>query len=137
MDEGWCGDEYLIIFSEAESEERTLEYSLAEYLPGYRVVGIRGWDDFLILSEAGGLFTVPTVPLSSQYIEPYSLPTPLLLEPDERFTGQIKWYVHPVVLGGDPEPGKNVVWLNHEEHWQAVRYWNVFMCSVTLENDNP
>ena len=130
MDEGWCGEEYLIIFSEEESAERTLQYQLAEYLPGYCIVGIRSWDDFLILDESGGLFTVPTVPLSSEYIEPYRLPKPLILTIDEPIAAKIKWYVHPIVLGGDPNLGKNVVWLNHEDHYQTVRYWNEYISSI-------
>lgn len=46
------------------------------------------------------------------------------LVPDNRFEGKIKWYVKPMVLGGDPMLGENVVWVSHEEHAQLATYWN-------------
>jgi hypothetical protein len=52
------------------------------------------------------------------------------LVPDERFLGKIKWYVQPIVFGGDPNLEKNVIWVNHEQHAQAVKWWNDLYRSV-------
>lgn len=46
------------------------------------------------------------------------------LQADARFTGKIKWYVQPIVFGGDPQMGNNVIWVGHEEHAKLVKWWN-------------
>jgi len=46
------------------------------------------------------------------------------LNPDARFSGKIKWYVKPIVFGGDAGVGENLVWVSHEEHAQLVKFWN-------------
>jgi hypothetical protein len=51
-------------------------------------------------------------------------PGRVILERDDRFAGKIKWYVTPLVFGGDPKIGDNLVWVSHEEHAQLVRWWN-------------
>ena len=56
MEEGWYEKDYLVIFCEDESNDKTQQYKLAEYLPGYRVIGLRGWDDFIVMDGAGNVF---------------------------------------------------------------------------------
>ena len=125
MNEGWLGDEYLIIFDETEAASASDRYSISQLLPGYQVVGLRGWDDFILTDSAGQTCTVPTVPTDPKYLSPFALPDAgLSLSPDPRFCGRIKWYVMPTVFGGDPKIGKNVIWVSHEEHAQLVRWWN-------------
>ncbi len=124
MNEGWYDEKYLVIFSEEESNDKTERYRLGEYLPGYSVVGLKGWDDFIVVDRAGNLFTVPTMPLTSQYLEAFSLPAQLSLTPDPRFQGRIKWYITPIVFGGDPQIGENLTWVNHDQHVELVIWWN-------------
>jgi hypothetical protein len=38
-------------------------YGIPRHLPGFAVVAISGWDDFIVRDEAGAVFRVPTVPL--------------------------------------------------------------------------
>lgn len=124
MSEGWCNEDYLVLFSTEESEERSRKYKVHEYLPGYRAIGLKSWDDFIVMNEAGALFTAPTVPLVPRYLKPFSMPVLPSLNADARFFGKIKWYIKPVVFGGDPNAGENVTWLNHEQHCLAVAWWN-------------
>jgi hypothetical protein len=42
--------------------------------------------------------------------------------PDFRYSGKIKWYIKPIVFDGDPNPGENLTWVNHEKHAQLVRW---------------
>ena len=94
-------------------------------LPGYRVIGLRGWDDFIVEDTLGLTFTAPTVPGDLKYLAPYLLPSGgCSLQPDERLTGKIKWYVTPIVFGGDPRLKENIVWVTRDEHIKAVRWWN-------------
>ena len=124
MTEGWYGDDYLVLFEEnAPTLERA--YGLTTALPGYGLVGLRGWDDFIVEDTTGACFTVPTVPLLPEYLKPFTLPpnqpSP---EVDAKVQGRIKWYITPIVLGGDPGLGENVTWVTVEEHVQLVNWWN-------------
>ena len=35
-----------------------------------------------------------------------------------------RFYVTPILLGGDPLDEKNVVFLDRKQHIEAVRFWN-------------
>jgi len=131
MTEGWYGDDHLILFDEAEVASASDRYAISQFLPGYRVIGLRGWDDFILQDSMGSTYSVTTVPAVTEYLSPFTLPpagsTP---SPDDRFQGRIKWYVKPVAFGGDPTLGENVVWVSHEQHAQLVKYWNDLYRSV-------
>ena len=126
MIEGWTeDDDHWIVFDETEAAAATEAYALVKWLPGYSVVAILGWDDFVVRDQQGGLFQVPTVPLDRKYLEMLdSIPDPAGLEADERFNGKIKWYVTPLIFGGDPGSEENVFWANHQQHQELVRWWN-------------
>ena len=125
MVEGWLGDEYIILFDASEVEAASSRYSIDRWLPAHRVIGLRGWDDLLVQDNAGQVFAVPSVPLTSEHSEPFPLLSPLpALSPDSRFTGKIKWYVKPLVLGGDATAEANISWVSHDQHGQLVVWWN-------------
>jgi hypothetical protein len=48
MIEGWFGDDYLISFNEAEIASASDRYSISRFIPGYQVIGLRGWDDLIV-----------------------------------------------------------------------------------------
>ncbi len=125
MREGLSGENYLIVFDDDERAAAADRYGLASALPGCILVGLSGWDDFLVRDAHGRLFRVPTVPCVSSELEPF--PEAVLsgpFRPDTRFIGRIKWYVQPIVFGGDPKVGDNLTWVTHEQHGQLVRWWN-------------
>jgi hypothetical protein len=124
MTEGWFGDDHLILFDESEIALASGRYAISQPLPGYQVIGLRGWDDFILRDSAGRTFTVPTVPAIAEYLSPYALPAGSILSPDGRFRGKIKWYLKPIVFGGDPNLGENVIWVSHEQHADLVKFWN-------------
>jgi hypothetical protein len=125
MREGWYKDEYLILFDEAEHASMTSAYAVNQRLPGYIVIGLRGGDDFLLRNRSGDIFTVRTVPAVPQYIAPFQLPSdPGALKRDKHFEGRIKWYLTPLVFGGDRSPGSNIVWIDLYQHIDLVRWWN-------------
>ena len=37
---------------------------------------------------------------------------------------EIKWYITPVVFGGDPSLADNVTWVALDQHAQLVKFWN-------------
>jgi hypothetical protein len=123
MIEGWAHDRHFILFTEEESIAATARYGLRDSLPDYVIAGLLGWDDFIVRSLAGQLFTVPTMPAIAKYLEPFQGELPDELEQDDRAT-TVKWYVKPIVFGGDPEPGENMIWISHEQHAELVRWWN-------------
>lgn len=130
MQEGWCGDNHLILFDESEVAAVSERYAISALLPGYQILGLRGWDDFIVQDAAGRSFSVPTVPLETKYLTPFKIPANVTLLGDERFREKIKWYITPVVFGGDPQMGDNMTWVSHEQHAQLVRWWNEMYQSV-------
>lgn len=124
MNEGWLNDDYLIFFSEAEIEDALKKYGISESLPGYVLLGLRGWDDFIVRDSSGKIYCVPTVPIDKQYLKEQELPKSATLKADSRFKGKIKWYVKPLVFGGNPNEKDNLTWVTHEQHSQLVVWWN-------------
>ena len=106
-------------------EAATARYSFPELLPGYRLLGLRGWENFIVDDNAGHLSTVPIVPVSATHLAPFQLPgVDRVWTLDEQFRGKIKWYVKPLIFGGDPSSHQNQAWINHDQQSQLVRYWN-------------
>ena len=125
MFEGWHEQTYFILFDDVEAARLTEAYGLPTFLPEYVLVGLKNWDDFIVTNAQGDTCTIPTVPAIQQYLELYSFPKTLKnLVPDERLTGKIKWYIKPIVFGGDPQFGDNVRWISIEEHTALVKWWN-------------
>jgi hypothetical protein len=132
MTEGWYGDEHLILFDGAEVAAASERYAISQFLPNYRIIGLRGWNYFILQDSGGRIYSVASVPIVAAHLSPYALPSAgSRLMPDDRFTGKIKWYVTPTVFGGDPKLGENVIWVSHEQHAQLVRWWNGLCRSVT------
>jgi hypothetical protein len=123
MREGWSGDDYLVLF-DGDAERLQASYGLTSALPGYRLLGLRGWDDFIIEDARGARFIIPTVPTDPTYLTPFAIPDGVALVPDERMKARIKWYVTPLVFGGDPNLGENVTFISLDEHTKLVAWWN-------------
>ena len=124
MREGWYEDNYLVLF-EDRAESLAELYGLSQALPGYRLVGLLSWADFLVQDSRGAQYTVPTVPMLLQKLKPcHMTAAPKALRPDDRISGKVKWYLQPVVFGGDPNRGDNLAWVTLEEHTELVRWWN-------------
>jgi hypothetical protein len=126
MTEGWFNEDYWALCeTESEAAHVTAVYGLADYLPGYLIVGLKGWDDFILCNRQTQYFTVPAVPLDEQYLKPFDFPAqPMRLEADERLAGRIKWYLKPIIFNGDPQAEENMVWLSQAKHAEFVRWWN-------------
>ena len=89
MNEGWVGEDYLILFDEAEVASASDRYAISQLLPGYQVLGLRGWDDFILRDSAGLPYSVPTVPADPKYLSPFPVPeVGASLIPDPRFSGR-------------------------------------------------
>jgi len=125
MREGWHGEDYLVLFDESEVAAASERYEVLRLLPGFKVLGLRSWDDFVVRNATGQTYTVPTLPLDTQHLSSFSVPDgETTLQSDGRFTGKVKWYVKPIAFGGDAGVGENLVWVSHEEHAQLVKWWN-------------
>jgi hypothetical protein len=74
MTEGWNGDDYLILFAEDEIASASDRYSIVKWLPSLNVIGLRGWDDFILRDAAGQTYSVPTIPATRQHLSPFALP---------------------------------------------------------------
>ena len=107
--EGWREEEYVVLFDEQEIAAASQRYQIERWLPGFHVAGLRGWDDLIVRDQQGCHFTVPTVPVAPQHLARFSPPAlGAPLTADTRFTGRVKWYIKPLVFGGDPELAEDV-----------------------------
>lgn len=124
MQEGWNNDDYLILFTQEESASAMAAYAIDRYLPGHILIGLRSWDDFIVIDASGTVLAVPTVPLDLRYGAAFALPEQIALEADGQFDGRIKWYVKSLAFGGDATDEANLVWIAHARHAELVRWWN-------------
>lgn len=126
MKEGWCKERYFILFNDSdESLAATQRYCIPDFFPNLYVVGLLGWDDFILCSSTGEYSTVPTIPLVPEFLAPFEFPMESMrLEIDPRYEKRIKWYVKPLVFGGSPIDESNIVWVTHKEHAILVKWWN-------------
>jgi hypothetical protein len=125
MNEGWHRGEYIILFARDEASAISKACDFGAMLPGFSVLGLRGWQDFIVQDEAGATFSVPSVPLDAQYLAAFKLPSPSTLKPDARFAGIIQWLIKPLAFGGSPDDQDNVTWVTHQQFGELVRWWNV------------
>jgi hypothetical protein len=135
MREGWSGDDYLILLDESEAEEISTRLSIDAVLPGHRIIGLRGWDDFIVQNPTGKSFTIPTVPMAPQYLQEFVFSPAIQLQEDLQLTGKRKWYTTPIVFGGDPSSTDNISWVSHKQHIDLILWWNEqYRRSVTSSN---
>jgi hypothetical protein len=125
MREGWRGEDYLILFDASEVADTTRRYELAKYIADHEIVGLKGWDDFIVRDSKGGLFTIPTVPLDRKYLVASDVGVDGEgLVADNRIAGNIKWYTKPLIFGGDPSSRDNICWITLDQHIEDVKWWN-------------
>lgn len=130
MNEGWQNHDYLILFDQDESLAAMQAYTFDRYLPGHTLIGLKGWDDFIVINASGVMLTVPTLPLDATLAAPFTLTQQPSLHPDARFTAKIKWYLKPLVFGGDPTDSANIQWITHKQHAELVVWWNAQYASA-------
>jgi hypothetical protein len=125
MREGWYEDYYLVLFDESEIAPASDRYEIRQLLADYEVIGLHGWDDFIVRDASGQTYSVPTVPLTTRDVEPFNVPKHgATLKADPRFKGKIKWYVQPLAFAGNPQADENIIWVDHAKHSELVRFWN-------------
>ena len=137
MIQGWFKNDYLILFEDwSEVAAMTDRYGIEDFLPGYCVFGIKGWNEFLLVDSRNSEFIMPTVPLDLKLLRPYEgTIVKSQIQADARFTDKIKWYVKPIVFGGDPKAEANIIWVNLDQHIQAVRYWNKLYWDLKIKGN--
>ncbi len=136
MIEGWHNNDYLVLREDEEEALRLTEaYGIRQHLPDCTFVGLTGWDDFILIDAKGKYFKSPTVPVDQKYLEPIDYAVDATaIKPDQRFTKKVKWYVKPIVFGGDPRAKENVVWLSLDQHAEVVRWWNKLYRDTIAKN---
>ncbi len=126
MKEGWLNDsDYLILFDQNVIAEINNNYDIDKYLVDFKIIGIIGWDDFILVNKRNKYFRCPTVPLNEKYISEINNDFfGADLEKDERFVGIIKWHIQPIIFGGSPSSEENITWVPIDGHQKLVKWWN-------------
>jgi hypothetical protein len=70
VEEGWFGDDYLILFAGSELRAACKRYAISDWLPGYEVVGLKGWDDLIVRDAGFRTYSIPAVPLDLRFWSP-------------------------------------------------------------------
>ena len=99
MREGWHGENHLILYDESETSAASESYNIAGSLPGFAILGLCGWDDFIVRDLSGAVFTVPTVPLDREHLKPFDLPLAGVTFEPENETRNRKPLERPTSLG--------------------------------------
>lgn len=98
MIQGWLQDIHISLFPQDSCEQIAGSYGLSEALPGYSLIGLLGWDDFLLKSDSG-LYTCPTVPIDPKYLQTIDIKIDTGdLRPDPELNDRIKWYITPLII---------------------------------------
>ena len=135
MREGWHKDRYLILFDPEDIAAVSDRYQISHVLPGFEIVGLCDWDDFLIRDKTGHTFFVPTVVPQLAHISPFTLPDDrTALTADLRLAGKIRWRITPILFGGSPDSRENQTWVSHGQHGQLVRWWCEKYLDLTARN---
>jgi len=91
MVEGWDNDNYFVLFDAPEIDLASAAYGIERWLPGYKVIGLKSWDDLLVKDGGNGVYTVPTVPLAREHLASCpSVPRGDVLSRDARFNNKLK-----------------------------------------------
>src|SRR5205085_3177788 len=86
---------------------------------------LHGCNNINLVYSSCPTFLSTSIPINGEYFYPFSISNDTeKLVSDLRFKGKIKWYLTPLVFGGDPKTGDNLTWVSHEEHAELVRWWN-------------
>ena len=129
MIEGWHDkDDYVILYEEqleAPADGGSL-WDCGALSPGFHTSGIKLAGTTSYYETLPGNYAAPRSCWSvREYLQPLGFQLdPSRIQSDARFTNRIKWYITPLVLGGDPSSEKNMTWLSLEQHVEAVKWWN-------------
>ena len=130
--EGWLGDEYVRLYAESARRHIASLYAFYEFLPGYELWGSWGLDALCFAPDAK-LYRIPWIPLSESHRqEAYpsvaalqaSLPSLHEATPAYDHFGKEVHFTKPVVFGGSPDGGANIVMVDQATHAQLCLYWN-------------
>ncbi len=126
MISGWHNDEYLILFEEQpEAIAMSDRYGISERIPNHTLIGIRGWNDFILMSSEGSLMIAPTIPARKEELEFWNSEINIAeIKPDTEIGNKIKWLVTPLIFGGSPTAEENVEWITIDQHVDLVNWWN-------------
>ena len=122
MNHFWINKEHYNILSTEESAR--YEVVLKKYINKFRVIGIVGWDNF-ILSDGSNHFSIPTVPVDQKYLKELEYPDLKPMTKSEQSEhSKIKWYLTPLIFGGSPDSESNIAWVTIDEHIKLITFWN-------------
>jgi hypothetical protein len=130
MTYGWYNDIHYNLFSPDEVDIYLKKNALQKYFSSYQLVGLVGWDDFL-LKQNNSYYTIPTVPIDFKYLSEFDFNLNIdELKNDKNITDKIKWYIKPLIFGGDPKLGENIQFIDLGTHAELIAFWNKTYCSL-------
>jgi len=121
MIKAYTKENEILLFDSDKVSQISSEYCLDKVLPDHQIIGLIDWDDFLIVDKNNKTFQVPTVPIDTQYLNSFECE---VVKEEEVKEELIKWYVTPLIFGGDPSSSENINFIDIETHIKLVVWWN-------------
>ena len=119
------------------------QYMIAEYLPGYLLIGSDAALEGVFVAPDGRVVQIPFIPLSTQY-ENHLFDSVEEFRPEfERsFTDdssqpldRTRMAVHPIALGGSPTDPTNFQDVPDDVHVKAIVHWNKIYAQALREQN--
>jgi len=133
---------YIRLFRPELIEEINRRYSIAAYLPGYRLIGSDAALEGIFVSPDGKVVQIPFIPLSAHYERIlFSSEQQFRAEFDRTFKSDASYppdvtrmAVHPIALGGSPTDPANFKDAPEDIHVEATVFWNKAYAYAIREN---
>ena len=111
-------DKRIVLF---EDDDISNAYLKSDALKNFEIIGLINDNDFLVKDHDDKIYSIPTVPLDSDHLEPFHFN----IETEEKVTElKILWYVQPLIFGGSPFAKENMKKVDLETHIGLVNWWN-------------
>jgi hypothetical protein len=129
---GGKAEMFVRLFRSDLRDEINQRYEVAQYLPGYLLIGSDAALEGIFVAPDGRIVQIPFIPLAAQYAQP-------LFESVEQFRAEFdctfksnsnypldrsRMAIHPIALGGSPTDPANFKDAPEDVHVQATVYWN-------------
>jgi hypothetical protein len=145
--QGFIGDTgkmFVRLFRSDLRHEINLRYEVAQYLPGYLLIGSDAALEGIFVAPDRQVVKIPFIPLSAQYAKPlFSSVEQFRTEFDRTFRtdsnypfDRTRMAVHPIALGGSPTEPANFKDVPDDIHVKATVYWNKFYADASQKKPN-
>ena len=142
---GKKSETFLRLFKSELLDEINRQYQIAQYLPGYQLIGSNAALEGIFVAPDTSVVQIPFIPLRAEYAKIIFISVQQLQDEFNRnFKSDLTYpleltrmAVHPIALGGSPTDPANFKDAPEEIHVKATVYWNrVYIHALQNKGDS-